>query len=293
MTTAELVEPASAFADIAPVFRSYAVASLGRAAYTLFLTPEHEKLHAEMEDMCLDGPCQPVQPPIDEVTKRIAEDVLPKYDIDRPVPTDSGRLIHLAGALIQFGDYIPKMHGTINAQYGQVKELHEEVVNRAAETQPLDFADQLDVALEQGDGNLTESMWRLFMTSRLHARWLDSKIVGDIPEMTKEDKLAEMLAWRGAIAACKEPDPSRAQDPNGDNYYAWTHGLAKVAFSLAPRKETSVTRASVRTFEQGTHLMHKLVHTFNKQGVASNHDVAAEYGNAMGQAIVDTVKIAA
>ncbi len=290
MTTVDIVERESAFADIAPVSRLYAVATLGRAAYTLFVTPEHEKLHPEIEDLCLDGPFQPAQPPVDEVTKRITDDVLPKYDIDRPAPIDSGKLILLAGALIQFGDYTPKMHGTINARYGQIKELRQEIVNRAAETQPLDFADQLDAALDQSNGDLTESMWRLFMTSRLHARWLDGKIVGDIPKMAKEDKLEEMLAWRGAIAACKAPDPTRAQDPSGDNYYAWTHGLAKVAYSLAPRKETPVTRTTVRTFEHGTHLMHRLVHTFNKQGVASNHGIAALYGNAMGQTIVNTVK---
>ena len=28
------------------------------------------------------------------------------------------------------------------------------------------------------------------------------KVVGDVPEAAKEDKLAKMLAWRGAIATC-------------------------------------------------------------------------------------------
>ncbi len=293
MTTGELVEPKSSFADITPVSFPYAVASLGRAAYTLFVTPEHEKLHAELEYMCLGGPYQPMQPSISELTQRIAKGVLPKYDIDRPPTTDSGRLFLLGGILIQFCDYIPKMRGTINLQYSQIKELHQEVVTHAANTQPLDFAEQLDLALEQGGGNLTESMWRLFICSRLYARWLDSKIMNGTPEMLKEDKLADMLAWRGAIAACKEPSPSLAQDPNGDNYYAWTHGLAKVAYTLVPKAETTATRATVRTFEQGTHLMHKLVHSFNKQGIVSNHDVAAEYGNAIGQTIVATVKQAA
>ena len=92
------------------------------------------------------------------------------------------------------------------------------------------------------------------------------------------------------IAACKEPQPGRAQDPNGDTYYTWTHALAKAAFTLTPGKEGALTRGAVRVFECGTDLMHKVVHTFNKQGVESNHNIAAAYGNAIGQTLVDAAR---
>lgn len=290
MATVEIVEPVTAFADISFVSRTYALASLGRAAYTLFATPEHEKLHNEMEAACMDGPFQPLQVSVAETVRGVSDEVLPKYDIVRPPATDAGRLIHMAGVLIQFSDYIPKMHATIRAQYGPIKELHQELVDRAARTQPLGFADQFDVALEQGNGNLIESMWRLFIASRLHARWLDGRVIEGMPELSKEEKITEMLAWRTAITACKLPDPNHAQDPNGDNYYAWTHALAKVVYSLAPERESAATHATVNVFEQGTNLMHKIVHTFNKQGVESNHRAAANYGNTIGQCIVDYVK---
>lgn len=290
MMKTKSVEATGAFADLAPVSRSCAVANLGRAAYTLFVTPKHEKLHAELEEKCLNGSSQPLQPPVNEITKRIVDDILPRYDIARPAITDSGKLIQLAGALIQFGDHVPKIQNAINPQYEQIKELQQAIVSEAVTTQPLDFADQLDVALDQTKGNLTESIWRLLIASRQYARWLDSGIINGIPEMSKEDKIAEMLIWRNAIAACKEPNGNNAQDPSGDNYYTWTHALAKVAYTLAPKKQTHITRAGVWTFERGTRIMHTMVHTFNKQGVESDHSVAAQYGNAIGQAVINAVK---
>lgn len=287
MSATEAMGSLRAFPDIQPVSHSYALASLGRAAYTLFATPEHVKLHQVVEDACLEGPFQPLHPSIDQTVERVRENVLPHVDLTRPLRTDRARLTHLGGVLIQFGDYIPKFHDTVSVPYENIINLHEAVTTRAKETGPLDYAEQLEVALENNDGDMVESLWQLFITSRLYARWLDAKMIDGVPNYSQDEKVALMLEWRNSIAACKEPMPGRAQDPNGDTYYTWTHTLAKAAFTLTPEKESSITRGAVRVFERGTDIMHKVVHTFNKQGVDSNHSVAAAYGNAIGQAIVD------
>jgi len=287
MATAEALESRGAFPDIQRVSHPYALASLGRAAYTLFATPEHLKLHQVVEEMCLDGPFQPLHPPIEQTVQHIHEDILPQVELREPLRTDKARLTHLGGILIQFGDYIPKFHDSVSVPYESVIGLHQAITDRAKEIGPLDYADQLDVALKNTDGDMIESLWQLFITSRFYARWLDAKIIDNLPNYSQEQKVALMLEWRGAIAACKEPQPGRAQDPNGDTYYTWTHTLAKAAFSLTPERESRVTRGAVRVFERGTDIMHKVVHTFNKQGVDSNHNVAAAYGNAIGQAIVE------
>lgn len=89
----------------------------------------------------------------------------------------------------------------------------------------------------------------------------------------------------------RQPGPVllRAQDPAGDQYYAWTHALAKVAIRTAAGLPQPVRFVSEAVFHNGTELMHRLVHPFLKQGVKSDHRIAAAYGNAMGRAIADLV----
>ena len=263
--------------------------SLGRAGYTLFVSPEHEKLHQAVEDFDSDRNAQPLHPSINETVRLLEEDILPRYNLLPPPMVDGSQLIHLGGVLIQFGDYIPKQHSTIQVPYKNIHGLHEAVTRRAGLEGPLNYAQQLETALEQTDGNLTESLWRLFMTSRFYARWLDGKLVKDLPNYSRNEKITLMLEWRNSIAACKDQLPDRAQDPNGDTYYTWTHALAKTALVLTPREETATTRAATRVFENGTSIMHRIVHTFNKQSVRSDHSVAAAHGNAIGQTIVDHV----
>jgi len=290
MTTANAVERLTAFPDIQPISRPYALASLGRAAYTLFVTPAHEMLHRIMEDEHEDGPSQPLQLPVDETVRRVRDDVLPKFE-SLQVPTlDNARLAHLGSVLIQFCDHIPKHHKSVSVPYENLSSLHTAMTDKSKEVGPLNYADQLDVALNHTDGDMTESLWQLFMTSRLYARWLDGKVIEGAPEYTQEEKVGLMTEWRGAIAACKESQPGLPQDPSGDVYYTWTHVLGKVAFSLAPAKENIFTRGAVRAFEGGTNIMHNLVHKFSKQDVKSDHVAAAAYGNAIGQTLVDAVR---
>jgi len=272
--------------DIVETSYADAFSGLGRAAYTLFITPEHEKLHQRVEAEAMDGPPQPLQAPIGETVQRIRDDILPKAELVRPAATDGARLVLLSGLLVQFADYVPGLQGRVQVPYENISGLYEDVTARAAKAEPLGFAEQLDVALEHNKGNLVDSLWQLFITSRLHARWLDGNIVQGMPDYSRDEKVRLMQGWRASIAACKPYEPGLPQDPNGDAYYAWTHTLAKVAYSLAPARESRTSRAAIATFHRGTAIMHTAVHSFNKQGVPSDHTIAAAYGNAIGEACV-------
>jgi hypothetical protein len=277
--------------DIKQVTYTTALRRLGNAAYTLFATPEHEKLHQVAEARGVTKDPQPVQPPLDVTATLLKSEVLSKVDTSRTPQLDGARLLQLAGVLIQFTDYTPQLEGDVQVPYENIQDLREEIQTRAKIDGPLGFAEQLTIALDQNDNDMTESLWGLFIASRMHARWLDGRIIKNIPDYTKEDKIQLMLDWRESITACKPSGTGEVQDPVGDAYYTWTHALAKYAYSLAPANETTSSRMAVRAFHRGTDIMHKVVHTFNKQAVNSNHGVAASYGNAIGEACVDHMKM--
>lgn len=198
--------------------------------------------------------------------------------------TDNLRLARLGGILMQFTDYTSD--GSVHVPYQEISCLHHEVVSVSKKRgTPLDLPEQLDIALEYNNGDVINSLWQIFVTSRMYGRWLDSAIVSDLPNMSRSEKLQEMHSWRNAVAALKAYEPDRAQDPAGDTYYAWTHALAKVVFSVG----TSGSRLAVPVFHHGTSIMHKVVHSFVKQSVKSDHTIAATYGNVIGQAIIDHI----
>jgi hypothetical protein len=271
---------------------SDALRSLGTAAYTLYATPEHEKLHMDVADAAEADQPLPLQPSLDEIMDRIRGKVLAKADI-APVPTADGpTLTRLAGVLIQFTDYVPRLHN-IATPYSEIADLREAVVDSADESGPLDLASQLDISLQHSDGEVPDALWRLFITSRLHSRWLDSSIVADIPDYTRDKKIELMKTWQDSLAAFKERRPGLSQDASGDTYYAWTHALAKFAFISMPAHESAATRLASRVFHNGTNIMHTLVHKVAQtQSVKSDHTVAAIYGNAVGQACVEAVPTA-
>lgn len=260
-----------------------ATTTLGHVAYTLLVTPPHDKLHRDTAAIASIEPPQPLQPSIEDTTRKIEADVLPKADLSRWPVVDGTRLVRLAGTLIQFTDYMPSLHGQLTMPYGRLAELRESVAERSKAEGPLDFADQLDLALDQSGGDITVAMWNLFFTSRLHARWLDSKVVPDMPNLTCDEKLDLMLEWQRSLAATKEFEPGKPQDPAGDGYYAWTHALAKTTYSLAMPRRSLLRRPVVSTFHFGTRIMHKIVHSLNAQAIDSDHNIAAEYGNAIGE----------
>lgn len=274
--------PLESLPGIAPVGYPRAVSSLGSAAYTLFVTPPHEKLH-QIVEAAANEVAQPMQATL-EGTEKELESTLSLHTREQTRPQlDGRRLVQFAGILIQFTDYNRSLDRNVTLDYEPIADLRDAVSSRAEDSGPLGFAEQLDVALEQSEGDMTNALWNLFIASRLHARWLDGRLVSDLPAYTTEEKIKLMLEWRSSITACKPHDGKHAQDPTGDAYYAWTHALAKYMYSLAPATETATSRAAVRTFHHGTGIMHRVVHTFNKQGVESDHAVAAEYGNMIGR----------
>jgi hypothetical protein len=277
--------------NIKPVTYETALRCLGNAAYTLFVTPEHEKLHQTAEVIGTTKDPQPLQPSLYTTVTLLKSEVLPQVDTNRVPQLDRARLLQLAGVLIQFTDYTPRLQDRVQVPYENIQNLHEGIRAKAKEDGPLGFAEQLAVALDQNDNDMMESLWSIFIASRMHARWLDGRIIKNLPDYTKEEKIKLMLDWRESITACKPSEAGDVQDPVGDCYYAWTHTLAKYAYSLAPTNETISSRMAVRAFHRGTNIMHKVVHTFNKQAINSDHTTAAIYGNTIGEACVDRMKM--
>ena len=268
-----------------------AVRCLGTAAYTLFAVPGHDTLHTQVtKEVEFDQPA-PLEIPTTEVVSQINERILPKVDMGALPSPDRPTLTRLAGVLIQFTDYTPRLHN-VSVDYERVVDLREAVQKRADEG-PIGLAEQLDAALEQSDGDITDALWHLFITSRQHARWLDSSVMRGMHDYTQDEKVGLMKDWNDSIVAFKERRPGFPQDAGGDTYYVWTHALAKLAFAAMPDKESIATRAATKIFHHGTTIMHALVHRIaNTQDVKSNHTAAAVYGNAIGQTLVDAAKAA-
>lgn len=262
---------------------------VNRAAYTLFVTPSHDTLHKDVAEQTRHE-TQPLQPEIEDVAKGVAALLQTRADAMRQRSLKGKELAKLGGVLIQFTDYVPTLQPYSETPFSEVDALYNSVVTRAAETGPLTFVDQLGLALEQTRGDVPEALWRLFMTSRLHARWLDGEVITDAPSLSRDEKVARMETWQSAIAGCKPNSPEMTQDANGDTYYAWTHALAYVAFDALPTRPTRRTRAAARTFQNGTRIMHGLAHRVNPQTVVNDHSIAADYGNAIGAACSEFLK---
>lgn len=286
MSLSEIPTNTHSFPELlAPSAHHPALRPLGAAAYTLFVTPDHDQLHVDVADLSAADAPLPLHPPINQVIDQVKTSVLPLANATRP-PTVSGKnLLRLGSALMQFTDYIPELQD-MRTPYEHVQQLRDAVQERAASNGPLTMADQLEVAVRQTDGDVPNALWRLFVTSRLHARWLDGSIINDMPTLTRDERISHMKTWHDSVAAFKEREDGLSQDAGGDTYYAWTHALAKVALTTMPSKQTPVIRVAAHAFHNGTRLMHGIVHTIAQtQGVKSDHTVAAHYGNAVGAAI--------
>jgi hypothetical protein len=155
---------------------------------------------------------------------------------------------------------------------------------------PLNFSEQLSIALEQTEGDLPEALWRLFITSRLYARWFDTNVIIGMPAPTRDEIMHRMQVWSRSLAACKTYGSCPDQDVSGDTYYCWTHALAKVLYTALPVRRTPFVRLEAYALQNGTKLNHGLAHKFKAQRLPSDHTVAAAYGNALGDALVQIMK---
>lgn len=265
------------------------VRGANRAVYTLFVTPDREVLHREVADLTIHE-YQPLQPPIAQIVADLRGEVMQYVDPQKKRGIKNKELAQLGIVLIQFTDYVPKVQPYAQTPYKHIESLYDAIVNRARETaKPLTFPEQLYISLSQTHGDLTESLWRLFIISRLHARWLDANTISDLPVFCREEKIDRMIQWQRSLVACKINQPDRPQDVGGDTYYAWTHALAALVYNALPTRPTIKTRVAAKIFQNGTKIMHNLVHKRNPQAVVNDHSNAANYGNAIGKVCAETL----
>ncbi len=266
------------------------VRGVGRAAYTLFNVPLHDSsLFNDLAVILADEPPQPTHAPIEDEVETIATRSARLVDADIR-PTISGKeLLGHMGVLMQFTSYLPDVRPFAQTPFQHIDDLYSQIVEEGKGA-PLGFADQLDLALEQTAGDLPEAVWRLFITSRQHARWFDSSVITGMPELTREEKMNRMYDFSHAVAACRSHEVSPIQDTGGDTYYGWTHALGRLAFGALAEKQTGLTKIGGKAMHNGTRLMHELAHRFKPQTLPSDHTVAAAYGNAVGDALVQIMQ---
>lgn len=289
MSLSEIPTSTHSFPELLmPSAQHPALRPLGAAAYTLFVTPDHDKLHVDVATLSASDTPLPLHPPVEQVVGHIKATVLPLAETTPPPVVSGKNLVRLGSALMQFTDYIPELQD-MKTPYERVQKLRDAVREHAVNNGPLTMADQLAVALQQADRDMPNALWQLFVTSRLHARWLDESIIDDMPSLTRSERVFHMKTWHDSVAAFKEREDGLSQDAGGDTYYAWTHALAKVALNVMPAKQTPIVRAAAHAFHNGTRLMHDIVHTIAQtQGVKSDHTIAAHYGNAVGAVIAES-----
>ncbi len=257
-----------------------------RAAYTVFMVPAHDSSMYEGVARTLRQDNQSLLDPIPREVAAIRE-----ICASLPQNRQSPRLtvteqIGLMGVLMQFLSYLPKLRPYGTTPYAHTEALYQAIVKQGHH-QPLGLAEQLRVALHQTDGDLTEALWRLFVTARVYARWFDTSIVSDLPEFTRDEVAARMEAWSRAIKAFKPYGDCPDQDASGDTYYCWTHALGKVAFQVLAVRQTPLTRLEALALRNGTRLNHGLAHRVKAQRLPSDHTIAAAYGNAIGDTLVE------
>jgi len=255
---------------------------LGGAVYALFVKQPHDR--KLWNQMATRPEPQPVQPPISDIAQEVK-----KFAIDRISGSRMSirQMMRLAGTLIQFADINPALRPEPVTKWQHVESLFEEIVDQSTQA-PLSFSQQLEVAHDQAKGDLTESLWRLFLTSRHMARWSDSSLIIDMPSFSDKEKVQFMQDWQESIAACKSAEDAAAQDTAGDAYYAWTHTLAKVAYGNSARPILGSAFGS--TFHNGTTIMQRCINNNLNPcvpgGTVSDHMAAADYGNTMGAVLL-------
>lgn len=240
-------------------------------------------LFATMEEEVANSP-QPLHPDTATTTKYI-QAVLTKHTVATLEHLSLSDKFMLSARMIQFTDRLVG-GGQAFFRYSSMKTLKDRFVASAEEqAYPLNFAEQLSIALDLTGDNIEEALTNLWFASRQYARWLDSVSIHDLPKFTPEEVLIEMKEWRSTILACKNADEKNFQDAAGDNYYAWTHALAHVIYGSG----TGIPdRIGQYIFNHGTAINTRA--RLIKQSVPSDHRAAAAYGNQIGGVILDAIK---
>ena len=270
--------------DVRHVSLQQYLSHMGMSVYTLFRTPAHAMHHRTLEDRMYGEP-QPLHPSIESTTASVSALLAERQTVLAPphIPSVASKAIS-AAYMVQFADHFTSDEPMMTIGYDQINELKSRFVTAAnAQAGPLTYNDQLALAMDMTGNDVTEALTLLCYASRQYARWLDGKMIDDMPDYTEEEILEQMKEWRLTLLASKLND-GEFQDPAGDTYYAWTHALARVTFGGSQALHDV---AAKYIFGRGTDIMHAVVHAVSKQAVPNSHRAAAAYGNAIGDAILE------
>jgi len=262
------------------------ISGLGRAIYTVFATPSvpghDDSIYIDVAKGLRNQPI-PLQPPFDEELIAISNAVTMVSQSKRRLT--NREMLGIMGVLMQFTSYIPTLLPYSMTPFEDTERLYEALVTHASKA-PLDFSQQLTIALEQTSGNIIESLWRLFITARMYARWFDSGTIVGMPSFSRRKILNRMDTFSRSVAACKQYGTCPDQDSGGDTYYCWTHAFAKVLYKSYAPKISPIASLEAFALHNGTQLNHGLAHRYRPQRLKSDHTIAASYGNAIGEALL-------
>jgi hypothetical protein len=256
-----------------------------RAIYTVMFVPEHDKyiIHPEAAIELRNSP-QPLHRSVYGEKEAILSVLEVSVKTRAMRPLSSRELLGFSGVLMQFTLYLPELRPYFFTSYKQVEQLYQACVATSAKYQkPLSFADQLEIALSQTDGDLYEALWRLLVCFRLYARWYDAGAIKGLPLFSRDEIILRMRTLAKAVAATKPHDAATDQDVLGDTYYCWTHALAKVVLAKPTTYQTLLSSILRLAIHHGTYLNHKIAHRITPQILKSDHTSAARYGNAIGK----------
>ena len=259
-----------------------------RAIHTVIWTPPHEDrvIHRSVSQQLMDTQI-PLNPPLDETVKSI-ESLLPT-DFAVPRITVRERL-GLFAALMQFTMYIPTIRPYFRAKQADIDTLHDKIIKDArTHHRPVNLAEQFHHAMQVA-GDPVEALWLLLVTTRQYARWYDGEAIDDFRPLSHSQAKRAMKTWYRSVAALKYHDGQHPQDSAGDTYYVWTHAMAKLIFGPMSSRvavDAYVYRAALHV---GTWLNHNIAHRISPQSVASDHSIAAQYGNVIGAHIARRAK---
>lgn len=268
------------------------VHGLGRIATTTasFLFPPQKRPYRVVRKRIHDAasasePNLPLaHPEIGKVLSQI-DDVLAHYQPKVDLSLDTAQQTMLVNALYQFSDRNGVARYT-KTPHERVQLLHDKITADGLH-RPATVDRQLVLALE-GAPSLPSAVWDLFLTTRQLARWRDTDSIDSAPVVDNDSAVATILNWERSLAGYKLPDADGYQDAAGDAYYVWTHALARLVFSSPVADDGRLTRFYRTMFEHGSKIMSASHHLGKLSifGTMSNHSIAGEYGNAIGDRLV-------
>jgi hypothetical protein len=247
-----------------------------------FFHPPLERLYRTTRKTLSGDESLPLQPSTENVANAVSELLTTNEPISTP-GLSTVQLTRFVNTLVQFSDR-SSVAEVMTTPYSHIQRLHEDIVHKAEVDGPIDYSDQLAIALSHTE-HLPSALWNLLIANRQYARWRDADIIIGFPELDKHEKLRQMITWEKSLAAVKDRDIHGFQDSAGDSYYVWTHALARVIYSALPHDKTVVSRAYAKAFEYGSYAMSAsaALGKVSVFGTMSNHIPASRYGNAIGE----------